>query len=1795
MIFLNRWKFFSNRGNDLNLIKIENIVVEISDSTGKNAKFLALTDSSNNLTYIEIVSSGLGYTSPTITITDLDTNETHEILPGDITLDPTTFGVASVVLGTPTIGAWSYPSFYYEGEMFLPEKVSVNLIDNEHIFVIEEIKDTDPTKDLGYVYPRTDSAAGAIRWQWEDAEIDKGDDEAFFLFDVDTTSSLTPFINKVDNSDFSIDNGTGDAITPGPKYWRNIPDVNDSSIQVNIGFSYKEEGVFRKILELYDYTNTSTPALLARIAISGEVVPEDERFTTILDNLGQQINAEEEFIFRESDINEALPDYKLLNEKRKEFILEHANIISYIGSYKGLFNVINWLGYNDLRIKEYYLNVAEGTPNFGKKKPFEIPFDLAQRGADYKSIDLLPSNKYKKTSLFGLFYDINKESGEIDQFGIPEVEDSFMFTIEEVLIKLFALKNYLKNKFLPFNARIIDIIGEGVYFERYRNNTWTDGTRVFDVDLTREAKIECEPKDAQVIDLRILEDYNFFQAATVKSVVDVSTKQIVGVVVTDPGFGYVGPITVELIGGTPTTPATATATIDAQGSVSITGFTGGAGYTSAPMVKITPEPTNPNPVTNLIDIYNRPIGFFDAINDTNLFPDEPGISVGAPVTLKTSTFDITWDDIQYPWDSFYYDFRPATAEAIINGIGEVTGFNIIDPGSGYTSVPTINLLGGSPTTPASIQATVANGEIISLLPVAPNFGGLGYNTIPTVDFIGGIPVSVLNTWDTIGIGDFYEMEWIVNGPRSFQYRKRGRVDELRELVVILPFVGDYDVEIILYDTDNNWTNLIEKKCINVSLPNVEFTTFGRFGQCYTNWDDLDMTWDEANYMWIHPIKHDVKWDDLDLTWDDLDMASYTNQRADLFPVILEKPISRLTETDRFLGNLSDVNLITNTIQVNDPVTQPRAESGDFLYFRQDDTTFRTQIINSSYTYSLNSAPVTVPGTYSIQKDFSTGSLANVTPGSWGANTPVEKPIIVFTPPISGTTAEGSVTLDATIVDAPLGTNASGNTGYINAYNPITNALVPGGPISISPSFLPAGVDLYKVVFSEPEDPSGVTAEGYIAIVLPQGEFGGWYNSDGSLALTGPEVLGSGYSFPPSSFTITDNVGNVVNNLLAEDDILFNITIQGGISEIVLTNIGSGYVTPPTGTIYPDGGGGIINPILSSASDVGTFIMDAIPSSVNNSWDILREIGRTVKTPGNCIYEPTLNPSGIKKGDWLKLRGEDNIPKIKRIPITTDIFDSFSILSGINLPSDRTDFIVGEKCSIYRVRNINFGVGSNPGDFVVDSVNNQIVIVDPLNAVPAFDPSIEIEPGYHEILLKNWNPVSLIFDYIQRVSVIHVNKVGNDFVLDVEPLDGDLSLFVNNTLSEIEYQFFEFPAVIDETILVGSDTDIILNLNDWPAHDTFNPSVDTWYIDYGVVSGDWSLLVTDIGLEGTDTLIQLDDPNSELWRSSTSYLLGWRQFDEDYAERRYGTDTQTWENLDEVTWDDLCHLTWDMLDYQGHSYCGFRIDKVGPSGRIQWNEESVFEFQGITGAMTTVQKLNQAVLELNATDNTGLSRFGYTAMPDSTNPTYIMATSYTAGGDALGYLRFTNGCEGEYSSDPTLSHTFPLNNTDNPVWLSGFYGPNNKPANWDSTIRAYNEWGVDPASNTGWYPSQNLPMVYKSTQETWRSDRIPYLRAVGGPFTWSETYVSSRNSKVPIYTTMFFTPSNCSIAGKSKYLWKVYNSVTNDVIMESIKPYLIWTFTEIGEFSVELTITDSNDNVKDVLRKGFIETYKSSTI
>ena len=108
--------------------------------------------------------------------------------------------------------------------------------------------------------------------------------------------------------------------------------------------------------------------------------------------------------------------------------------------------------------------------------------------------------QFKKTEFLALVYQFNQETGSFDDDGIPELEETTTFTVDEVFYKLNRLKEKVKNEFLPINVQIKDVIGEFLYFQKITIKFWRDDTPILDMDMNEFAEVQLYPSlDANLI------------------------------------------------------------------------------------------------------------------------------------------------------------------------------------------------------------------------------------------------------------------------------------------------------------------------------------------------------------------------------------------------------------------------------------------------------------------------------------------------------------------------------------------------------------------------------------------------------------------------------------------------------------------------------------------------------------------------------------------------------------------------------------------------------------------------------------------------------------------------------------------------------------------------------------------------------------------------------------------------------------------------------------------------------------------------------------------------------------------------------------------------------------------------------------------------------------------------------------------------------------------------------------------------------------------------------------------------
>lgn len=364
----------------------------------------------------------------------------------------------------------------WEGNIYLDE-VSTGLYETVNIFILEEVGyyySGQNTSNLQHqlVQPIENSVGSKLFCKWLDGK-DTSNHIIMYGAQIQNGQSIV-FEHKDLTLDLQLQNVAPFTTGGGIKIYEknDFQSLSNQALQLNIALKSDREGPHRRILGIYDIVN-GIETQVAQITFYGEVVAEDERLRVLLQNFGATLDDGDFLLFKEHDISEQAVDYKLLNRKRKELLLELHNIKPFVGTYKAILNAIDFFGYNNITLKEYWMSIDKSRESFGKLFAIPVPNSSVRGEMLRKKLTVkVPSSTMKKTSRFSLVYRLNEPNGGFDQWDIPTVDEIFEFTPEEILIKLYGLKQKLQREYLPLNSKIVDITAEGDYFTQRNINVW---------------------------------------------------------------------------------------------------------------------------------------------------------------------------------------------------------------------------------------------------------------------------------------------------------------------------------------------------------------------------------------------------------------------------------------------------------------------------------------------------------------------------------------------------------------------------------------------------------------------------------------------------------------------------------------------------------------------------------------------------------------------------------------------------------------------------------------------------------------------------------------------------------------------------------------------------------------------------------------------------------------------------------------------------------------------------------------------------------------------------------------------------------------------------------------------------------------------------------------------------------------------------------------------------------------------------------------------------------------------------
>jgi len=871
------------------------------------------------------------------------------------------------------------PGGYFKGNIYF-DPISTGLYENEQVFIVQEFI-TNSGPEYGLPHTSNIGSTGAkwrTRW-YNDNYGDVDVSEIIFTYVIENQldgGDGQPLIVSYPNILIPIDSDVTDYYDHGFIVSEN---VTSDAIAINVALNSSDdlENVYERKLIVEDIT-TGTPQKVIEIDFYGQTIAEDERFKVLLENIGRSFYNSDSIILRDHDPAEPVPNFLEINEKRKELLIAGDDIFPYIGSYKGLINALKFFGYQDMRIKEYWLNLnyknlrlespLQQNQTFlnkiktqqaanGYSQSYNIgdvldnensgKYKLTQTyGPDNKGNYVLnvtsensqlPSKSIKKTSLFGLYYDLNKVTDDTDEYGYPVVVDAFKFTQEEVLIKIFALKERLKRDYLPLNARIIDITGEGVYFMIQNTKSWTDQMIRSDINIGYDFEFFPNPDFGFIEDLRnfnVRPNPNYIQTPS-------SYNNSYSLDVTFPGgtgsaVSFSGDIPYGITGDNPILKLEAGKTYtfnvnDPSGygiDFSITSFSGFPGSPSQWENNVPTGIIN-NGATggNSLEWYIAPetSGIIHYYSNYN-----PSLLSGTIEIIQSTISDL--GNIINPLDSQQI-YTPAQNDSLLSAIANFYDLKqngkILELGDGRFDPPAYT----DPVTGKIYNTPVGMPVILELTPDRWEWNELNINwdallvptyrpgdrvkvkssgifgTVTTVYYSSGeydvalddstsgtfgenelfstVQNYTMLNWKNVDFSNMMEIEWILNKSATqpgtpYHFEFRGSIVDYYKLAHFLPYTGEYQVICNTYDAFNAKTSVIKNASIFVDPKTVDIDSWTRYREVENYlWENVDREWKEYDSMWEYPAEGSTI-DEVKKTIPSeiLDFATYGNKADD---------------------------------------------------------------------------------------------------------------------------------------------------------------------------------------------------------------------------------------------------------------------------------------------------------------------------------------------------------------------------------------------------------------------------------------------------------------------------------------------------------------------------------------------------------------------------------------------------------------------------------------------------------------------------------------------------------------------------------------------------------------------------------------------------------------------------------------------------------------------------------------------------------------------------------------------------
>ena len=668
----------------------------------------------------------------------------------------------------------------WSGTVHLPE-VSAGLYESFSLFILEEFKDAALGHKV-YGTPIHENPAAAENYfvfEWVEEKYASKD---IFMYNGILENNLLK-IKQVNTTQTQIDDHSDVTLIDPTTHIKSVANYLNDALQINVAITSQEDVPHYRNLRIKD----SEDHVVAVIKVYGEIEKEDERLRILLANLGGSFEDSDFMFFKEHDIKEQGLDWRLVNKKRKELLLELSNIKPFVGTYKAVLNAIKLFGYNNISLREYWLNINQESSSFGKLK--SIPVIDTARGFSYKKRKKLnlPSSNMKKTGRLSLVYKLNTPTGEFDYWDIPEVEEVFDFTPEEVLIKLYGLKGILQRRYLPLHSKIVDIVGEGDFFDQKNLNVWNNQQFISSFNEGKKVEFDILPKNRKLY----IEDYALVSknSILIDDVIDTNNPNPTYLPIDISGFGNL--YTQNTLG------------LDTKDNETLL-----ADF----------ETFYENYYINNKETYNQnTIGYHS-------------IPVGCPITLECTSLPQSWDDANFRWDDAgKYSFP-------IMEYADLTT-NIINPNTGDIAIAR-----NQPTSPYGFFRWDGTNWVPANDPMYINWNNWWKQDVYEIEWLVTGPDGYDQKWR--GPVGYWETNGLSSPNEELVWHP-----EFLKMAIMLPKTGKYSVELRLYDLQGIMSYYKKNDIVDVDVKPVDIYGIYQWkddkywGTWKTQWSKTGGIWD----------------------------------------------------------------------------------------------------------------------------------------------------------------------------------------------------------------------------------------------------------------------------------------------------------------------------------------------------------------------------------------------------------------------------------------------------------------------------------------------------------------------------------------------------------------------------------------------------------------------------------------------------------------------------------------------------------------------------------------------------------------------------------------------------------------------------------------------------------------------------------------------------------------------------------------------------------------------------------------